>query len=191
MFFQLGLGAGTFFAAPRLSYDSLVNQKLPLFSIALGKQLGTHLTVNSIFGFQPFSTKEFILGKTGIEKLESVFRGYCYAWELTPMVSVLPTFHHISRPTFDFNLGLGLGYLLTYRTEKFTFNEKAYKFNLIEQSAYIPIRTNFTIRVGVLTNLILEGAFFHTFLNEGRSPFIFKKNSDHFGQLMISYKKRF
>ncbi|MCZ8134363.1 MAG: hypothetical protein O9252_02540, partial [Algoriphagus sp.] len=98
-------------------------------------------------------------------------------------------FHHMSRPIVDFNLGIGLGYLITYRTEKFFFNEKYYQFNMFESSAYIPVRASLSFRLGVVTDLIIEGAFLNTFLDDDRSVTKFEKNSDHFGQVNVVYRR--
>lgn len=189
VFYQLGLGAGTFFSAPRPSYDSIVNEKLPALSLALGKRIGGHLSLKSTFSFQPFSSKEFVQNNEGNGTLEPIFNGYNYAFDVMPTFDLLPSFHHMSRPIVNFNLGVGVGYLLTYRTEKFFFNEKYYEFNLFEQSAYIPVRASFSFRLGILTDLIIEGAFFNTFLDDNRSVTEIKKDSDHFGQVNFIYRR--
>jgi hypothetical protein len=189
IFYQVGLGAGTFFAAPRPSYDSIVNQKLPALSLAVGKRIGGHLSLKSSFSFQPFSSKEYVPNDAGGGTLEPIFNGYNYAFDIMPSFNLLPSYHHMSRPIVDFNLGVGLGYLLTYRTEKFFFNEKYFEFNLFEHSAYIPVRASLSFRLGIVTDLIIEGAFFNTFLDGNRSATAIKKDSDHFGQLNFVYRR--
>lgn len=189
VFYQVAIGAGTFFSAPRPSYDSIVNEKLPAISIALGKRIGSHLSLKSTFSFQPFSSKEYVPSDQGSGTLEPIFNGYNYAFDVMPSFNLMPSYHHMSRPIVDFNLGVGLGYLLTYRTEKFFFNEKYYEFNLFEQSAYIPVRASLSFRLGILTDLIVEGAFFNTFLDNNRSVTEIKKDSDHFGQINLIYRR--
>ncbi|MFC5193627.1 hypothetical protein ACFPIK_17775 [Algoriphagus aquatilis] len=189
VFYQVGIGAGTFFSAPRPSYDSIVNEKLPVLSLAVGKRIGSHLSIKSNFSFQPFSSKEYMPGENGNGTLEPIFNGYNYAFDVMPIFNLLPSFHHMSRPIVDFNLGVGLGYLLTYRTEKFFFNEKYYQFNLFESSAYIPVRASLSFRLGIVTDLIFEGAFFNTFLDDNRSVTEFEKESDHFGQVNVVYRR--
>jgi hypothetical protein len=189
IFYQIGIGAGTFFAAPRPSYDSIVNEKLPALTLAVGKRIGSHLSLKSTFSFQPFSSKEYVIMDNGEGTLEPIFNGYNYAVDITPTFNLLPSFHHISRPIVDFNLGVGLGYLLTYRTEKFFFNDKFFEFNLIEQSVYIPIRASLNFRLGKVSDLEIEGAFFNTFLDANRGVTEFEKDSDHFGQINVMYKR--
>lgn len=189
IFYQVGIGAGTFFAAPRPSYDSIVNQKLPVISFALGKQFGSHLSVKSTFSFQPFISKEFVSMGQGIGRLEPMFNGYSYAFDITPTVNMPQLFPYRSRSMIDLSLGLGLGYTFIYRTEKLFFNGKEFQFNLIEQSTYIPVRTAITVRMGLVSDLTIEGAFFNTFLDDNRSATKFKKDSDHFGQLNLVYRK--
>jgi hypothetical protein len=189
VFYQLGLGAGTFFSAPRPSYDSIVNEKLPVLSLAVGKRIGSHLSLKSTFSFQPFSSKEYVPGDNQNGTLEPIFNGYNYAFDIMPTFNLLPSFHHMSRPIVDFNLGLGLGYLLSYRTEKFFFNEKYYQFNLFESSVYIPVRASLSFRLGLVTDLTVEGAFFNTFLEDNRSVTKFEKDSDHFGQVNFVYRR--
>jgi hypothetical protein len=189
IFCQVGLGAGTFFSAPRPSYDSIVNEKLPALSLAVGKRIGSHLSLKSTFSFQPFSSKEYIASDNGRGSLEPIFNGYNYAFDIMPSVNLLPSFHHMSRPIVDLNVGLGLGYLLTYRTEKFFFNEKYYEFNLFEHSAYIPVRASLSFRLGIVTDLMIEGAFFNTFLDDNRSVTEIRKDSDHFGQVNFVYRR--
>lgn len=189
IFYQIGLGAGTFYSAPRPSYDSIVNEKLPVLSVAVGKRMGSHLSLKSNFSFQPFSSKEYVISEEGNSSLEPIFNGYNYAVDITPTFNLLPNFHHVSRPIIDFNLGIGLGYLLTYRTEKFFFNEKYYEFNLFEHSVYIPVLTSLSFRLGKVSDLVIEGAFFNTFLDSNRGVTEIKKDSDHFGQLNFVYRR--
>jgi hypothetical protein len=189
IFYQIGLGAGTFFAAPRPSYDSIVNQKLPALSLAVGKRMGSHLSLKSSFSFQPFSSKEYVARDNGEGTLEPIFNGYNYAVDIMPSVNLLPSFHHMSRPIVDLNVGIGLGYLLTYRTEKFFFNEKYYEFNLFENSIYIPVRASLSFRLGIVSDLMIEGAFFNTFLDGNRNAAEIKKDSDHFGQVNFVYRR--
>jgi hypothetical protein len=191
IFYQIGLGAGTFFTATRPSYDSIVNEKLPALSFAVGKRIGSHLSLKSTFSFQPFSSKEYIASENGVGTLEPIFNGYNYAFDIMPSVNLLPSFHHMSRPIIDLNLGIGLGYLLTYRTEKFFFNEKFYEFNLFENSVYIPVRASLSFRLGIVSDLMIEGAFFNTFLDDNRSFTEIRKDSDHFAQLNLIYRRFF
>ena len=153
-FYQIGLGAGTFYSAPRPSYDSIVNEKLPVLSFALGKRMGSHISLKSTFSFQPFSSKEYVISEEGKSSLEPIFNGYNYAVDITPTFNLLPNFHHMSRPLVDFNLGLGLGYLITYRTEKFFFNDKYFEVNVIEHSAYIPVKASLSFRLISQVDLI-------------------------------------
>lgn len=188
--YQVGLGAGTFFSAPRPSYDSIVNQRLPVLSLALGKRIGSHLNLKSTFSFQPYSSKEFIPNPSdNSSTLSPIFNGYNYAFDFMPSFNLIPSYHHMSRPVVDFNLGIGAGFLLTYRTEKLFFNEKYYEFNLFESSVYIPIRASLSFRFGMVSDLILEGTFLNTFLDENRSLGEIKKNSDHFAQLIVAYRR--
>jgi hypothetical protein len=182
---------GTFFSAPRPSYDSVINQKMPVLSLGLGKRFGNHLTVKSTFSFQPFSSNEYVLDGEGSSNTEPIFNGYNYAFDITPIFNLMPSYHHMSRPIVDFNLGLGLGYLLTYRTEKFIFNDKNYEFSFFKHSFYVPIRASFLFRIGMLSDIGIEGAFFNTWLDNNRKSTELKKDSDHFGQLNISYKRFF
>jgi len=187
--YQIGLGAGTFYSAPRPSYDTIVNENLPALSLAVGKRIGSHLSLKSTFSFQPFSGKEYVAGDNGEGTLRPIFNGYNYAVDIMPSVNLLPGFHHMSRPIVNLNVGIGLGYLLTYRTEKFFFNEKYYEFNLFEHSIYIPVRASLSFRLGIVSDLMIEGAFFNTFLDRNRNAAEIKKDSDHFGQVNFVYRR--
>jgi hypothetical protein len=182
---------GTFFSAPRPSYDSVINQKMPVLSLGLGKRFGNHLTVKSTFSFQPFSSNEYVLDGEGSSNTEPIFNGYNYAFDITPIFNLTPSYHHMGWPVVDFNLGIGLGYLLTYRTEKFYFNDKNYEFNFFEHSLYVPVRASLTFRLGIVSDLAIEGVFFNTFLDDTSKITDFKKDSDHFGQLNIAYRRFF
>lgn len=191
-FYTLGLGGGTFFASPRPSYDSIINEKMPVLSIGIGKRVSEHLTLKSTLGFQPFSSAELTIKEDdGGVQLDPIFQGYNYALDITPIFNLIPTFHHMSRPIVDIQSGIGLGYLLTYRTEKFTYQDKKYEFSFFESSFYIPVRISTVIRLGILSDLELEGSFFYTFLNDSRTTLDLDKDSDHFGQLNLSYRRYF
>ncbi len=191
IFYQIGVGAGTFFAAPRPSYDSIVNEKMPVLSVGLGKKLSDHFTIKSQLSFQPISSKEAALKEEGVYELDPIFQGYSYGFDVTPTFNLVPSFHHMSRPIVDIHGGLGIGYLLTYRTETFTYQEKKYEFSFFESSFYFPVRVSTVIRLGILSDLEIEGALFYTFLNDSRSDGGFKKDSDHLGQLNLIYRRYF
>ncbi|WP_146064463.1 hypothetical protein [Algoriphagus boritolerans] len=189
-FYRIGLGAGTFFAAPKPSYDKIENQIVPVLSLGFGRRYNDHFSLRSTFSFQQFSSDELLIQEgTGLEVSEPIFQGYNYALDITPTVNLMPSFHHMSRPILDLYAGLGLGYLLTYRTEKFIFKEKDYEFSFFESSFYFPARVSAVIRLGILSDLEVEGAFFYTFLNDSKSEGGLKKDSDHFGQLNLVYRR--
>ncbi|WP_332914295.1 hypothetical protein [Algoriphagus boritolerans] len=121
---------GHFFAAPKPSYDKIENQIVPVLSLGFGRRYNDHFSLRSTFSFQQFSSDELLIQEgTGLEVSEPIFQGYNYALDITPTVNLMPSFHHMSRPILDLYAGLGLGYLLTYRTEKFIFKEKDYEFS--------------------------------------------------------------
>ena len=192
IFYTLSLGAGTFFSAPRPSYDSLVNELMPAIQIGGGQRISDHFLFTGSMGFQPFSTKEWVGMDNNEESiLEPVFDGFGYNVELLPTFSLLPSFHHMSRPILDLQAGIGLGYLFTYRTEKLFFNDKYYEFNLIEQGIYIPLKVSILAKIGLTTDVGIEGNFLYTFLDDNRSGFSTNKDSDHLGRLSLVYRKFF
>ncbi len=189
-FYRIGLGVGTFFFAPRPSYDIIENKVVPVISLGVGRKYGDHFSLRATASFQPFSTDELVTQEgSGIEVPEPIFHGYNYALDLTPTFSLMPAFHHMSRPIIDLNVGLGLGYLLTYRTETFVYKEKDYDFSFFESSIYFPVRVSTIFKLGILSDLEIEGAFFYTFLNDTESKGGFEKDSDHFGQLNLVYRR--
>ncbi len=182
----IGLGAGTFYPAPRPFTDSLVDQMMPVLSLGLEKRLGGHLSIKSQVSFQAFGNKEYSISE---EIVKPLYQGLSYAWELTPMFNLMPTHHHLNRTKMDFALGVGVGYLANYTAEKFTFQEKDYTFNFLEHSAYIPIRSSIIFSIDYWTDLAVEGVFFNTFFGEGSSISSFKKYGDHFAQLNLVYRR--
>lgn len=187
-FYRIGLGVGTFFPAPRPSYDEIENQLAPVLSLGVGKKYGSHFSLKSTFSFQPFSGEE----KTSngeIVSTDPIFQGLNYAFDVTPTFNLMPSFHHMSRPLVDIQAGIGIGYLLTYRSEMFSFEEKNYEFKFFESSVYFPFRVSSVFRLGTVTDLELEGAFFYTFLNDQSDSKGFKVDSDHFGQINLVYRR--
>jgi hypothetical protein len=182
----VGFGAGTFYAAPRTLTDSLVDQVMPALSLGLEKRLEGHLSIKSQVSFQAFGNKEYSISE---EIVKPLYQGLSYAWELTPTFNLMPSHHHLNRSMMDFTLGVGIGYLATYKAEKFAFQDKEYTFNFLEHSAYIPIRSSIIFRIDSWSDLALEGVFFHTFLEEGSSISSFKQYGDHFAQLNLVYRR--
>jgi hypothetical protein len=182
----VGLGAGTFYPAPRPYTDSLVGQIMPALSLGMDKRLGGHLSIKSQASFQVFGNKEYSISEKIVKPL---YQGMSYAWELTPTFNLMPTLHHLNKQKMDFTLGVGIGYLANYTAEKFTFQEKEYTFNFLELSAYIPIRSSIIYSLDSWTDLAVEGVFFHTFLEEGNSISSFKQYGDHFAQLNLVYRR--
>lgn len=190
-YYQFGLGAGTFFSAPRptVKFENIVNQKAPVLTLGIGKRYSNHVSVKSNFSFQQFSAKEFVGIQDGKEMLEPMFNGYKFAMDITPTFNVMPGFNLKKRFPVDLNLGLGIGYLLTNRTEKLYFNGKYYEINLTERSPYIPLRASLSFKIGLLNDISIEGAFFNTWLDNKRPLTKLSRNSDHFGQLNVVFSR--
>lgn len=182
----VGLGAGTFYAAPRPFTDSLVDQVMPVVSLGLEKRIGGHISIKSQASFQAFGNKEYSISE---ETVKPLYQGISYAWELTPTFNLMLTHHHLTRSKMDFSLGVGVGYLANYTAEKFTFQDKEYTFNFLEHSAYIPIRSSIIFNIDSWNDLAVEGVFFHTFLEEGSSISSFKLYGDHFAQVNLVYRR--
>jgi hypothetical protein len=191
VFYQVGLGAGTFFSAPRptIEFENIVNQKAPVLTLGLGKRYGDHVSVRSNLSFQQFAAKEFIGNQDGNDVLDPMFNGYNFALDITPTFNVMPSYNLKKRFPVDLNLGLGLGYLLTNRTEKLYFNGKYYEINLTERSPYIPLRASLSFKLGLLNDISIEGAFFNTRLDNKRPLTKLSRNSDHFAQLNVMFRR--
>ncbi len=186
---KIGLGAGTFYAAPRPFFDSLVSQVMPVFSLGVGKRLGSHFSLNSNLSFQRYGNKHYLVDDLGEGSLKPFYQGFSYAFEITPTFNLMPTYHHLNRPKLDFTLGIGIGYLATYRAEKFVFQDKEYTFNFLEHAAYIPIRSSIIFTIDSWSNLATEGVFFYTQLEEGGSITSFNQYGDHFAQVNLVYRR--
>ena len=186
---HVGLGAGTFYAAPRPFIDSLVSQVMPVLSLGLGKRLGSHLSLNSKLSFQSYGNKEFFINDLGEGSIKPLYQGVSYAFEFTPTFNLFPTYHHLNRPKVDFTLGIGIGYLATYRAEKFVFQDKEYTFNFLEHAAYIPIRSSISYNLNAWSDLAIEAVFFYTKLQETSSLKDFQQYGNHFSQLNLIYRR--
>jgi hypothetical protein len=162
---------------------------MPVLSLGLGKRLGSHLSLNSNLSFQSYGNKQYSIDKLGESSIKPLYQGVSYAFELTPTFNLMPTLHNLKRPKMDFTLGVGIGYLATYRAEKFTFQEKEYTFNFLERSAYIPFRSSIIFSIDSWSNLEVEGVFFNTFLEEGSSISSLKQYGNHFAQLNLVYQR--
>jgi len=182
----VGLGAGTFYAAPRPFTDSLVDQVMPVVSLGLEKRLGGHISIKSQASFQAFGNKEYSISEKIVKPL---YQGISYAWELTPTFNLMPTHHHLTRSKMDFALGVGIGYLANYTAEKFTFQDKEYTFNFLEHSTFIPIRSSIIFNINSWNDLAVEGVFFNSFLEESSSISSFNQYADHFAQVNLVYRR--
>lgn len=191
VFYQAGLGAGTFFNAPRatVDFENIVNQKVPVLTLSLGKRYADRVSVKANLSFQPFSAKEFIGTQDAKDVLEPIFDGYSFALDITPTLNIMPSYNLKKRFPVDLYLGLGLGYLLTNRTEKLYFAGKYYEINLTERSPYIPVRAALSFKLGHLNDISLEGAFFNTWLDSKRPITEIKRDSDHFAQLNVMFRR--
>lgn len=189
VFYQVGLGAGTFFSAPRPTVVNIINQKVPVLTLGLGKRYGDHVSVKSNLSFQQFSAKEFIGYQDGKVVSDPIFDGYNFALDITPTFNVIPSYNLKNRFPVDLNLGIGLGYLINNRTEKLYFNGKYYEINLTERSPYIPVRASLSFKLGLLNDISVEGAFFNTWLDNKRPITKFAKDSDHFVQLNVMFRR--
>lgn len=188
-----GLGAGFYFAAPGSYEDSLVNQVMPIISLGISKKMGNHFSLKSIFSFQTFAIKdylsrEFLVSDTEQVILNPLFQGISYALELTPTLNLMPSNHHLNRPMVDVDLGIGIGYLATITTDKFSFQDREFTFTFWRQSPYVPIRSSVIFRLDSWSDLAIEGVFFYTWLNDGNSIRTFSEYGDHFAQMNLVYR---
>lgn len=188
-FVQFGLGAGSFFSTPRSYVDSLINQPMPVMFIGVGKRFSPHFSLKSLFSLQTYANKEYQLSETSEEIIVPLFKGILYAFELTPTFNLLPSNHHLHRPKVEFDLGIGLGYLMSITTEKFTFQEKEYMFNFLKHSPYIPMRSSVIFRVDSWSDLAIEGVFFFTWLNDTNTTSAFNLYGDHYSQINLVYRR--
>lgn len=189
-----GLGAGYYLAAPGPYTDSLVNQVMPIISLGISKKMGNHFSLKSIFSFQTFAIKnyvsrEFLVSDTEQKILNPLFRGISYAFELTPTFNLMPSNHHLDQSMVDVGLGVGIGYLATMTTEKFSFQDREFNFNFLRQSPYVPVRSSVIFRLDSWSDLAVEGVFFYTWLNDGNSIRAFSIYGDHFAQLNLVYRR--
>ena len=180
---QLGLGVGRFFPAPRPFNDSLIGQVMPVISFGIGKRLGSYVSLKANASFQAFGVKEYIINEMGEGIFQPFTKGISYAIDIMPIFNLLPASHHLSRPKINFNLGIGIGYLTTYSSEKITFQDKEYTFNFLKHSPYVPVRSSIDYRLDNLTDLAVEGVFFNTWI-ESKGPITeIEKFGNHFGQV--------
>ncbi len=183
---QLSLGAGTFFPAPRPFTDSLVEQLMPVLSFGIEKRIASHLSLKSQVGFQAFANSEYSKIKQIATPLD---QGISYSFEFTPTFNLLPYHHHLNRPKVDFNLGVGIGYLATYRAEKFNFQLKEYTFHFLEHSPFFPIRSSLILRLDNRSDLAVEGVFFYTCLDKSSNSPNFNLQGNHFAQANLVYRR--
>lgn len=182
---HLSLGAGTFFPAPRPFTDSLVSKMMPILSFGVAKRLASHLSIQSQVSFQSFANRQYSKSEQAKRPFD---HGISYAFEMMPIFNLLPAYHHLYRPKIDFNLGVGLGYLATYRAEKFTFQDTEYTFTFLEHSPYVPIRTALSFRLDDRSDLAVEGVFFRTWLDKYSSSPNFNLQGNHFAQTNLVYR---
>lgn len=182
---QLSLGAGTFFPAPRPYTDSLVEQVMPILSFGIEKRIASHLSLKSQAGIQAFASSDY---SKSTQTTTPLYQGISYSFELTPTFNLLPYHHHLLRPKVDMNLGVGIGYLATYRAEKFNFQSKEYTFHFLEHSPFIPIRSSLIYRLDNRSDLAVEGVFFRTWLDKSTSSPNFNLQGNHFTQANLLYR---
>ena len=182
---ELSLGAGTFFATPRPFTDSLVSKVMPVLSFGVSKTLASHFSLKSKVSFQSFANSQYSKSEQTIRPFD---QGISYAFEITPTFNLMPAYHHLHRPKVDFNLGIGLGYLATYRAEKFTFQDKEYTFHFLEHSPYVPIRSSLLFRLDDRSDLAIEGLFFRAWLDKSGSSPSLKLFGNHFAQANLVYR---
>jgi hypothetical protein len=182
---QVGLGAGTFYPAPRPYTDSLMEHLMPILSFGIEKRIASHLSVKSQASFQAFGSSDYSKSTKTTTPLD---QGISYSFELTPTFNLLPNPHHLFRPKLDINLGVGIGYLATYRAEKFNFQGKDYTFHFLEHSPFIPIRSSLIYRLNNQSDVAIEGVFFRTWLDKSNSSPNFNLQGNHFAQANLVYR---
>jgi hypothetical protein len=162
-----------------------VSKVMPILSFGVAKRLASHLSIKSQVNFQSFANSQYSKSEQAKRPFD---HGISYAFEMMPIFNLLPAYHHLYRPKVDFHLGIGLGYLATYRAEKFTFQDKEYSFTFLEHSPYVPIRTGLSFRLDDRSDLAVEGVFFRTWLDKSSSSPNFTLLGNHFAQANLVYR---
>jgi hypothetical protein len=189
IFFDLGLGVGTFFPAPRPNTFQVINRTKPTINLGLGKRIGNHFSLKSNFSYQGFRSFGLVVNPKGINDIGDLFSGNMISFDLMPTVNLMPTAHHLTRAKVDLNLGIGIGYIATQTKEIFSFQDLEYEFNFLAHNIFIPVRASTTYRIGNMSDVSLEGAFFVTRLDPESKLTEFKRNSNHFAQLNFVYRR--
>lgn len=189
-YIKLGMGAGNFFASPIIGSSDIKGKILPGLNLGIGTKISPHLSLQTSGSIQHYSGYEF-LNPDLINDLnqDQIYRGYSYSLDFMPVFNLIPYRYYKKRPNINWNLGIGLGYIWTYQTEKFEFNDKHYEFSFFRSSFFIPIRSSLEFKLNLDSYIELEGTFFYTWL----SGYDFKTKpvlyNNHFIQLNVFYKR--
>jgi hypothetical protein len=189
----LGIGPSFIYAETGGQYSLLDFAINPALSLAYSKRINPSISLQATTGVQWIEnggnpSQEAINQWLANESAIS-FSGQAYFFDLMPVFNLSPIYHHLQRNYLNFYGGLGIGVLQARTKRYYTQEENSREYIANFPTAYIPIRSGMSYRIGNFYDICLEGSMLLTFSDDLDGNQNWNKYSDHLFQIQFILKK--
>jgi hypothetical protein len=191
--FAFGVGPSFIYADTGGQYSLFDFAINPVLSIAYAKRINPFISLQATTGVQWIEnggnpSQEAINQWLANESAVS-FSGQTFFFDLMPMFTLFPYYHHMQRNYLNFYGGLGIGVLQARTKRYYTLEENSREYIANFPTAYIPIRAGMSYRIGNFYDICLEGSMFLTFSDDLDGNQNWNKYNDHLFQIQFIVKK--
>jgi hypothetical protein len=194
-YYQVGIGPSIMYADNAGSIRNLDNQIRPSFSVAGGKKIRPFLDIRGTLGYQYYQSqsREYfgnsVLEIWGILDKAVETQSNVVFVDVMPIIHLIPFHNHALRRKIDLYGGMGLGYVAAINQEYRLKDENLFRENKVRTSMYIPLRGGISYKLGLYSDISLEGSLLLTFSdlmvgNDGHNRY-----NDHYLQGQVVYRR--
>ncbi len=194
-YYQIGIGPSMMYADNAGSIRNFENLIRPSFSVAGGKKIKPFLDLRATLGYQYYQSQSrsyfgnSVLEIWGIlDKAVETQSNVVFA-DVMPIIHLIPFHNHALRRKIDLYGGMGLGFVTAINQEYRLRNEHLFKENKVRTSIYVPLRGGISYRIGLYSDISLEGSLLLTFSdllvgNDGHNRY-----NDHYLQGQVVFRR--
>jgi len=194
-YYQVGIGPSMMYADNAGSIRNFENLIRPSFSVAGGKKIKPYLDVRATMGYQYYQSQSRDYFGNAVLEIWSILdkavetQSNVVFLDVMPVIHLLPFHNHALRKKIDLYGGAGFGFVTSINQEYRLRNEHLFKENKVRTSVYVPIRGGISYKLGLYSDISLEGSLLFTFSdmlvgNDGHNRY-----DDHYLQGQIVFRR--
>lgn len=192
---QLGVGPSFMYADNAGGLRNVDVNIRPSLSASIGKKINSFFDLKATLGYQFYKSQDMdyfneqTIASWAERNYSVETRSNIIFMDVVPTAQLFRFTNHALRRDINIYAGAGLGYLLAINKEQQYKNGQTYQENKIRSTFYVPLRGGISYRVGLYSDISLEGSLLLTFSDKVDGTSDFNRFNDHLLQGQIVYRK--